>query len=155
MPATAATAAESEPGEYFPHRDHRILNGFVVVAWSLADAGAEHGGFCCIPGSHKSSFKLPQSVMDDPHSASCVIRPLTPQGSVVLFSEALMHGTSPWMAEHARLSLLYKYCVSNLTWSNQRVRPPENMELSKRQTQLFHEPGDPHRYFPSLFEEEA
>ena len=148
-----ALHVDSRSGEYFPQRDHRMLNGFVVVAWSLADAGPETGGFCCIPGSHKSSFKVPQSVKDDPYDAPCVVSPPTPAGSVVLFSEALMHGTSPWKGKHERWTLLYKYCVSNLTWSNERVPVPDNVELSERQRLLFHEPGDPHRFFPSLFAE--
>jgi hypothetical protein len=150
-----ALNVDSRPGEYFPQRDHRMLNGFVVVAWSLADAGPETGGFCCIPGSHKSSFKVPQSIKDDPYDAPCVVSPPTPAGSVVLFSEALMHGTSPWKAEHQRWTLLYKYCISNLTWSNQLVQLPDKAELSNRQRKLFHEPGDPYRFFPSLFAEEG
>ncbi len=149
-----AIAADSRPGDYFPHRDHLSRNGFVVVAWSLADAGPGLGGFSCIPGSHKSNFKVPQSVMDDPFGAPCVIVPPAPAGSVILFSEALMHATAPWTAAHERWALLYKYCVSSLTWSNQRVQPPENARLSARQQRLFHEPGDPHRFFPSLFDEE-
>ena len=147
-----APNADSDAAEYFPHRDNRVLNGFVVVAWSLAEAGPQQGGFCCIPGSHKSNFKVPESVMEARERASCVIMPPAPAGSVTLFSEALMHGTVPWTAEQERWTLLFKYCVSHLTWSNRRVRAPGNVELSKRQQLLFHEPGDPHRFFPSLFE---
>jgi len=150
-----APHAEARSGDFFPHRDHLSLNGFVVVAWSLADAGPGLGGFSCIPGSHKSNFKVPQAILDDPSNASCVVVPPVPAGSVILFSEALVHATAPWCAEHERWSLLYKYCVSSLTWSNQRVQPPENTTLSVRQQKLFHDPGDPHRFFPSLFEKES
>ena len=42
-------------------------------------------------------------------------------GSVVLFSEAVMHGTAPWRADHERRTLLYKYCVSHMAWSRARA----------------------------------
>ena len=140
----------AEPGQYYPRRDNQILNGFVVVAWNLTDAGPDHGGFCCIPGSHKSSFKLPRTIADDPERAPCVITPSAPAGSAILFSEALTHATAAWHGAHQRRTLLYKYCVSHMVWTNRRVQAPA--DLTPRQQLLFGEPGDPHRFFPSLFE---
>ncbi len=32
------------------------------MTWNLADAGPGYGGFCCIPGSHKSHYQLRQSI---------------------------------------------------------------------------------------------
>ena len=48
---------------------------------------------------------------------------------------------------------LYKYCVSNLSWTSRRVEPPTSLTLSRRQQILLHAPGDPLRHFPSLFDE--
>ena len=149
--ATAPTAG-ALPGKYYPFRDNQIPNGFVVVAWNLSDAGPDYGGFCCIAGSHKSNFKLPQQIYDAPDKAPCVVIPNAPAGSVILFTEALTHGTAAWRGKHERRSLLYKYCVSQMVWTSRRVRPPSNVELTERQKMLFREPGDPHRHFPSLFE---
>ena len=56
----------SVPGTYFNFPKHEITDGFMVVAWSLTDAGPDHGGFCCIPGSHKSNYRLPQKIFDAP-----------------------------------------------------------------------------------------
>ena len=42
------------------------------MAWNLTDAGPAHGGFWCIPGSHKSHFKLPRQIPEAPEKASCV-----------------------------------------------------------------------------------
>ena len=149
--ATSPTSG-ARPGEYYHVRDTEILNGFIVVAWNLAETGPDYGGFCCIPGSHKSNFKLPQKIQDDLEEAPCVVVPSAPAGSVVLFTEALTHGTTAWRGKHERRSLLYKYCVSQMAWTSRRVQKPENATLTPRQQILFSEPSDPHRFFPSLFE---
>ena len=39
--------------------DGNIHCGLVAVAWALKDIPPGAGGFCCIPGSHKSSFSPP------------------------------------------------------------------------------------------------
>ena len=148
--ATSPTA-KAQPGEYYSFRDNEIHNGFVVVTWNLADTGPEHGGFCCIPGSHKSNYKLPQQIAAAPEDAPCVIIPNAPAGSAILFTEALTHGTAAWNGKHQRRSLLYKYCVSHIAWTSRRVAIPEGIELTERQRILFREPADPYRHFPSLF----
>ena len=139
------------PGEFYHVRDGRIHNGFTVVTWNLADTGPDAGGFCCIPGSHKSNFKLPQEVFETPEKASCVTIPEAKGGSAILFSEALTHGTAMWTAKHQRRSLLYKYCQSQIAWGSRRVRPPSNVELTARQKLLFLEPANPGNFYPSLF----
>lgn len=150
--ATCPTSG-AVPGEYHHLRQHEILEGFIVVSWNLSDTGPDHGGFCCIPGSHKSNYKLPQAIQDDVHAWPCVIHPEAPAGSAILFTEALTHGTSDWKADHQRRSLLYKYCVAHTAWRPNRVQPPEHIDLTWRQQVLFREPADPLRHFPSLFEE--
>ncbi len=141
------------PGEYVPFRDNQIYNGFVVVTWCLSDSGPGKGGFCCIPGSHKSNYRLPPQIYEAPDEAPCVVIPEAPAGSAILFTEALTHGTAAWQAKHERRSLLYKYCVSHVAWQARRVEPPTNAELTPRQQILFRDPADPHTHFPSLFEE--
>ena len=148
--ATSPTAKASA-GEYYPFRDNEIHNGFVVVTWNLADTGPEHGGFCCIPGSHKGNYRLPQQIAAAPENSPCVIIPDAPAGSAILFTEALTHGTAAWNGKHQRRSLLYKYCVSHIAWTSRRVAIPEDIALTERQKILFREPGDPYRHFPSLF----
>jgi hypothetical protein len=80
-----------------------------------------------------------------------VVIPDVPAGSVVLFSEAVMHGTAPWRADHERRTLLYKYCVAQMAWSRARVLPPPDVPLTARQQALLTEPADPHTFVPSLF----
>ena len=148
----SAPQSDVQPGEYYGFRTNQIYEGFIVVAWALSDAGPEQGGFCCIPGSHKSNFKLPRDISDNFEESPHVIIPSMPAGSVILFSEALTHGTASWHAEHERRVLLYKYCVSHLAWTSKRVEAPTSVELTPRQQILLREPGDPLRHFPSLFD---
>ena len=150
-----APAENVQPGEYYAFRANQIYEGFVVVAWALSDGGGELGGFCCIPGSHKSNYKLPQQIRDEHDRSPAVVIPEMPAGSVILFTESLTHGTATWHAEHERRALLYKYCVSHLAWTSKRVEAPSNVELTPRQQILLQEPGDPIRHFQSLFEEAA
>jgi len=143
----------AKPGERFHFATNGIYEGFTVVAWNLADAGPTCGGFWCIPGSHKSNFKLPGQIFEAPEKAPCVVIPEVPAGSVILFTEAVMHGTAPWTAEHERRTLLYKYCVSQMAWSRARVQPPPDVSLTPRQQALLTEPADPYTFVPSLFED--
>jgi hypothetical protein len=150
-----ATAPHSgaKPGERYHVRENEIAAGFAVVAWNLSDTGPEQGGFCCIPGSHKSSFVLPKQITDSPEKSPCVVIPRASAGSVSIFTEALTHGTAAWRAPHERRTLLLKYCVSHTAWSSKRVKPPTATVITPRQEILFKEPADPHRFFPSLFED--
>src|SRR5215470_5731727 len=141
----------TRPGERFHFAPNGIYEGFTVAAWNLADAGSNCGGFWCIPGSHKSNFKVQRQIHEAPEKASCVIIPEIPAGSVVLFSEAMMHGTALWKADHERRTLLFKYCVSQMAWSRARVLPPPDVPLTPRQQALLTEPADPHTFVPSLF----
>ncbi len=150
--ATSPTS-NSKPGEYYYFGVNEIHSGFVVVSWNLSDTGPAHGGFCCIPGSHKSNYRLPRPILTQHEKADCVVIPSAPAGSVTLFTEALTHGTSDWRGLHHRRTLLYKYCVAQMSWSSRRVQAPDNVELTARQQMILAEPADPHRFFPSLFDQ--
>ncbi len=148
----SARFSEAERGRQFPQPDYQALNGFFVAAWNLTDTGPSYGGLRCIPGSHKSNYKIPRTIRKDEFE-SVVAIPEAPAGSVTLFSEALTHGTAGWNADHERRTLLYKYCSSNLTWSATRVSPPSTSMLTDRQKRLLEEPGGGKWFFESLFPE--
>src|SRR5438046_3021849 len=98
-----------------------------------------------------STDRIMASSTGGSRSVACWIIPECPAGSAVLFSEAVMHGTAPWRADHERRTLLYKYCVSQMAWSRARVLPPPDVPLTPRQQALLTEPADPHTFVPSLF----
>jgi len=43
---------------YYRYRDGEMQCGISVLVYCLADADAGAGGFCCIPGSHKTNFRM-------------------------------------------------------------------------------------------------
>lgn len=142
-----------DPPEYYHFRNDRMFNGLTVVSWNLTDTGPERGGFCCIPGSHKSNYPCPPAIRGAHWEAPCVAVPVVRAGSVLIFTEALTHGTAPWTAPEMRRSLLFKYSPAQQSWSKNHIRPPEGVELTPRQQLLFEPP-----YFharETLFPEEA
>ena len=143
----------AEPGKYYPQPGHQALHGFAVAAFNLTDSGPDTGGLCCIPGSHNSHFKLPNSIRTGKFD-EVVLCPEAPTGSVTFFTEATTHGTMTWTADHERRSLLYKYCASQLTWSRTRVTAPEHLTLTHRQQRLLEEPAGAQWFFESLFKDE-
>lgn len=71
--------------------------------------GAGDGGFCIVPGSHKSNEPKPDGLITMEDNMGLVVQPEMNAGDVVFFAEAATHGTLPWNAAHDRRSLLYKY----------------------------------------------
>ncbi|MCZ6680085.1 MAG: phytanoyl-CoA dioxygenase family protein, partial [Candidatus Poribacteria bacterium] len=143
-----------DPPEYYHFRNERMYNGLTVVSWNLMDTGPKYGGFCCVPGSHKANYRLPSEIQDAHTDAECVVVPEARAGSVVIFTEALTHGTAMWTAKsHRRRSLLYKYSPAQQSWSKHHIQPPEGVEFTPRQQLLFEPP-----YFhsrTSLFEDDG
>jgi len=142
-----------DPPEYYHFRNDRMYNGLTVVSWQLCDVGPEQGGFCCIPGSHKSNWPTPPEIKEAHVGADCVLTPAAKAGSVVIFTEALTHGSAPWIADHQRRSLLFKYSPAQQSWSSKHIQPPDGVTLTDRQKLLFEPP-----YFSgrqSLFEDET
>ncbi len=129
-----------DPPEYYHYREGRMYNGLTVVAWNLTDAGPEHGGFCCVPGSHKANYRLPKEFREAHTDAECVVVPKAKAGSLVIFTEALTHGTAAWTADHERRSLLFKYSPAQQSWSPKHIQPPEGVTLTPRQELLFEPP---------------
>lgn len=101
---------------YYHAQDGRIECGLVAIAWALRDVPSGAGGFCCIPGSHKSSFAPPRSITCVDTPSDCVQQVPCQAGDAVLFTEALRHGTLAWTAPTQRRTLFYKYSPGYLAW---------------------------------------
>ena len=129
-----------DPPEYYHFNNGHMYNGLVVVAWNLTDAGGDLGGFCAIPGSHKANYPCPAAIKADPMAHPGLVVPEAPAGSLVIFTEALTHGTAPWTADHQRRSLLYKYSPAQQSWSRTYPQPPQHVTLTERQKLLFEPP---------------
>jgi len=97
-------------------QNNKIHCGLVSVAWALKDVPSGAGGFCCVPGSHKSSFPPPISITCVGEPSVCVEQISCVAGSAVIFTEALRHGTLAWTAPTQRRTLFYKYSPRYVSW---------------------------------------
>lgn len=125
-----------DPAQYYLFQNGRMYNGLVAAVWALEDVPPGAGGFCCIPGSHKSQVPCPLSVrrLETPLS---VITPVPVKaGSVILFTEALTHGTFPWSAAWERRSLYYKYSPGHLSWASRYYPDQQQLDPDHRRQLL-------------------
>ncbi|MBO7743628.1 phytanoyl-CoA dioxygenase family protein [Paenibacillus sp. MWE-103] len=136
-----------DPGQYYTFQDGKMYSGLTVVSYALTDIGPEDGGFCCIPGSHKSNYRTPAEYKHYSEIGPVVHIPQQ-AGDAILFSEALTHGTFAWQAAHERRSLLYKYSPAMIAWAPFN-RSPELLDLlTERQKVIVQAPSSlGYRYF--------
>ena len=127
--------------ELYHAQNNRIYTGLSVVSWNLVDTGPSQGGFLCIPGSHKQNFQIPESVMKLHYKADCVKTLEAKAGSVIIFTEALAHGTAPWKSDNTRRSLLFKYTPSYMAFTRSYAPLPTDITLTKRQKDLYNLPS--------------
>jgi ectoine hydroxylase-related dioxygenase (phytanoyl-CoA dioxygenase family) len=133
-----------DPNQYYIFRDGRMHNGLTVVIFQLTDMNAGDGGLSLIPGSHKSNFRCPQSLKLYQKYQEQIRTVTCRAGDVVIFTEAVTHGTLPWKASHPRRSILTRYTAGNLAyvpayrvpdWADERQRavmePPYHSRLNR------------------------
>jgi len=125
-----------DPAQFYVVNGGQISCGLVAVQWCLVEHPPGAGGFRCVPGSHKASFPRP-----DPVPPEMAVDVALAAGDVVIFTEALTHGTAPWQADHQRRTLLYKYSPGNSSWGKDEKLAPELAPmLTERQRLLFEPP---------------
>lgn len=97
----------------------KMWNGLIVIMYALEDVNPGDGGFICVPGSHKASINSYKPPVD----SHLVVNPSLKAGDMLIFTEALVHGTRQWTSGGRRRSLLYKYSPGYSTWG-----PAEGLE---------------------------
>ena len=99
-----------KPSVSYDARNGTFFAGGVTVAYLLADAGPDDGGFTCVPGSHKSRYPIPPGVRTMEDEMGCVETPKVKAGGALFFMDgAQTHGARPWKAAHPRRTVLFKY----------------------------------------------
>lgn len=133
----------SEGDHWYKYRDGVVRNGLCVMTYNLADAPEGAGGFACIPGSHKSNFlrEIPSEVRKFERPTHYVVQPALAAGDVLFFTEALVHGTMPWAADHQRRALLFKYSPGHSAWSGNYYDLNKYGELSDQQKRMLMAPS--------------
>lgn len=123
-----------DPAQHYSAVGGRIRTGLMASQWALVDHPPGSGGFVCVPGSHKSGFSPPQ-----PLEEGLAIQVELDAGDVVIFTEALTHGTLPWTEDYDRRTLLYKYSPGNSAYSNVHW-PAEVVEACTARQRLLLQP---------------
>ncbi len=128
---------------WYSYRDGEMRNGLSVVTFFLADANEGDGGFACVPGSHKTNFQhgLSRDVRIFERPAHYVVQPAAKAGDALFFTEALIHGTMLWRAQHQRRTLLYKYSPGYSTWAKEFYNLDKYGELTEQQKRVMATPS--------------
>jgi hypothetical protein len=126
-----------DPSQFYLYRGGRMHTGLTTVTWSLVESPPDGGGFGCIPGSHKANECVPSEV-----PVGWVKKIPLAAGSVLIFTEALTHGTLTWTAPYDRRAVLFKYSPGHLAWGRYR-EPPKRLWrlLTTEQRRLFQAPS--------------
>ena len=128
---------------YYKYRDGVMRNGLTVVVYFLAPAPPGSGGFCCVPGSHKSNFAL--NVPEEVRSFKCIphylANPSAETGDALIFTEATMHGTLPWTAENERRTLLYKFTPGHVSYASTYYNHDDYEDLTEQQKRVLTSPS--------------
>jgi len=113
---------DCESGEYNPHLAYTCMHGTIRSSLlgcnvMLADHNPGDGGFCVVPGSHKSNFKMPKGMIDGEKYSEFIQQPATKAGDVVLFSEGTVHGALPWTCQdRQRRACLYRFAPATMSY---------------------------------------
>jgi hypothetical protein len=128
--------------QYSRFVDGRMWNGLSVVGYNLHDVGPMDGGFGAVPGSHKSNYPFPEDWKEMEELNPIVNRVTGPAGTAVVFTEALAHGTLPWIADHERRTLFFKYSPHSISWYARYYIADDYEGLTERQRTILEPPND-------------
>ena len=114
-----------DEGIYYWVRNGRVHAGLIGVQYALTDNGLSQNHFCCIPGSHRANFPVPDACrrLEDNELLRHV--PLD-AGDALVFSEALVHGTYAVAGSCQRRAVFARY-MNNHSYFR---RPPEHTALT-------------------------
>jgi ectoine hydroxylase-related dioxygenase (phytanoyl-CoA dioxygenase family) len=142
-----------DSSQYYAFRDGRPWNGLTVVAYNLMAVNPGEGGFACVPGSHKANYPLPEAFRSlEGEVPACVMSVAAPAGSAIVFTEALTHGTLPWLGEAERRTVFFKYSPHPVSWSSQYYDASDYEGVSDRQRAILEPPNSrvPDRHPPAM-----
>ena len=127
---------------WYRHHNGVLRNGLTVFTFNLTESPEGRGGFGCIPGSHKSNFigDIPREVRIYERDAHYVRNVPAGAGDVIIFTEALVHGTMPWEADGERRAILYKYSPGHSSWSRGYYDKSKYTDLTDQQSRLLEPP---------------
>ncbi|NKB66932.1 MAG: hypothetical protein GKR89_07725 [Candidatus Latescibacteria bacterium] len=132
-----------EADHWYRYHDGVMRNGLTVFTYCLSPVRAGDGGFACVPGSHKSNFvaAIPDGVRNFTQPAHYVRQPEVEAGDVIIFTEALVHGTMTWTASHQRRALLYKFSPGHSSWAQNYYQAADYPQATPQQQRILAPPS--------------
>lgn len=103
------SSGEYNPSLAYTSYQNKIRCALLGCSLVLTDHNEGSGGFCVVPGSHKSNFKMPSGMVDGERYREHIVQLATKAGDVVLFSEGTVHGAMPWTEDYQRRICLYRF----------------------------------------------
>jgi Phytanoyl-CoA dioxygenase (PhyH) len=125
-----------QDGIWYQARGGALRSGLVTVEFLLTDQPSGKGGFCAISGSHKANFRRPRGIDLGEQDTFIVSNPGAEAGDVIVFTEAVAHGTLPWHNEHDRRVAIYRFGAKTTQYASgfhQVVMPAWANELTSTQ----------------------
>ena len=111
---------------YYRYRDGVMQCGLSVLTYMLSDAG---------PSNFRNN--VPRDVKRRERIPHYVVQPEVKAGDALFFTEALVHGTMTWKADHERRALLYKYGPGHMMASPKGYNLDEYTNLTERQKRIL------------------
>eukprot|EP00873_Tetraselmis_striata_P000074 jgi/Tetstr1/420338/TSEL_011459.t1 len=98
----------------------------VNVSLALTPTAHGDGGFCVIPGSHKSNYPCPDEITKFEACQEVTQQVPVEPGDVIIFAEAAQHGTLPWVAEHERRVALLRFAPHYFAYGRAYLSWPDD-----------------------------
>jgi len=119
-------------GRFNPTLQYRCEQGqlwtsLLAVSFQLCDHNPGDGGFCVVRGSHKLNVPCPADFATGASAAFSdhVYQPVTKAGDVVIWSEATIHGATPWRGAQQRRLALYRFAPANMGYGRGYLEYPQ------------------------------
>ena len=104
--------------------NNRFHSLFVKTLCFLTDVGPDDGGTAVIPGSHKMSWPEPEMIAAAMADPSLIYQAVAPAGSVLLFSESLIHSTTAILSDNERAIIVSGYTPPMFRpWDGNEISP--------------------------------
>ena len=143
IPATCTVARAPDRARSFASTvSGRMMLGQLNIGVVLTDQSPEEWGLCFVPGSHRHSSSLQgNDVLHEIYGGRfdhpSIVVPKLQIGDLVVFTETLYHGTTPWSSGgRPRRTLYYKYAPGFVAWRDPsflaRYEPLARTDLQRR-----------------------
>ena len=120
-------------GAFNPELQYRCVNGqfwtsLLAISVQLVDHQPGDGGFCIVRGSHKLNLPVPADMANgvDEAFVEHIHQPSTRAGDVVIWSEATVHGATPWRGAHERRIAIYRFAPANMGYGRGYLEVPDS-----------------------------